>query len=70
MGDLLVVQYFVDCVKDYMIENKCKPDLVIIPSSPFNLSGWGRDLTGRVYLDIERETGVPVQLLHCTTIYD
>ena len=70
MGDLLVVQDLIDCVKDYTIQDGCKPDLVIIPSSPFNLSGWGRDLTGRVYLDIERETGVPVQLLHCTTIYD
>ncbi len=70
MGDLLVVQDFIDHIKNYIIKKGYKPDLVIIPSSPFNLSGWGRDLTGRVYLDIERETGVPVELLPCATIYD
>jgi len=70
MGDLLVVQDFIDCIRDYVSQKRAKPDLVIIPSSPFNLSGWGRDLTGRVYLDIERETGVPVELLHCATIYE
>jgi len=69
MGDLLVVQDFIDCVKDCVTQGGSKPDLVVIPSSPFGLSGWGRDLTGRVYLDIERETGVPVELLHCATIY-
>jgi len=70
MGDLLVVQDFIDCIRNYVLQKGCKPDLVIIPSSPFDLSGWGRDLTGRVYLDIERETGIPVELLHCATIYD
>ena len=70
MGDLLVVQDFIDCIKEYIIEEGSKPDLVVIPSSPFNLGGWGRDLRGRVYLDIERETGVPVEILSCATIYD
>jgi hypothetical protein len=70
MGDLLVVQDFIDCIRNYVSQKRDKPDLAIIPSSPFNLSGWGRDLTGRVYLDIERETGVPIELLHCATIYE
>lgn len=70
MGDLLVVQDFIDHIKNYIMRKTYKPDLVVIPSSPFNLSGWGRDLTGRLYLDIEKETGVPVELLPCTTIYD
>ncbi len=70
MGDLLVVQDYIDYIKDYKRSSGINPDLVIIPSSPFNLSGWGRDLTGRVYLDIERVTGVPVELLECETIYD
>jgi hypothetical protein len=70
MGDLLVVQDFIDCINDYITRKGDKPDLVVIPSSPFNLSGWGRDLTGRVYLDIERETRVPVEILPCATIYD
>lgn len=70
MGDLLVVQDFIDCIKEYIIKKGHKPDLVVIPSSPFNLSGWGRDLSGRVYLDIERGVGVSVELLPCATIYD
>lgn len=69
MGDLLLVQDFIDCIKQYITKKGYKPDLVVIPSSPFNLSGWGRDLAGRVYLDIEREIGAPVELLDCATIF-
>lgn len=69
MGDLLVVQDFIDHIKEYL-SREPKPDLIVIPSSPFALGGWKRDLTGRVYLDIEREVGIPVALLECETIYD
>lgn len=70
MGDLLMVQDFIDAIKDYLKSGTGRPDLVVIPSSPFNLGGWGRDLTGRCYLEIERAAGVPVALLQCSTIYD
>ncbi len=70
MGDLLTVHDFIRCIDDYLKSGKEKPDLVVIPSSPFNLSAWGRDLTGRCYLDIERAAGLPVALLPCDTIYD
>lgn len=70
MGDLLVVEDFIMYIKEYISFRGKKPELVVIPSSPFNLSGWGRDLTGRCYLDIEREVGFPVRLLECETIYD
>ena len=53
-----------------MEKEEVEPDLVVIPSSPFHLSGWGRDLTGRVYLDIERSTGIPVALVECEPIFD
>jgi len=69
MGDLLVVQDFIDCIKQYLLSHS-EPDLIVIPSSPFALGDWKRDLTGRVYLDIEREVGIPVRLLDCDTIYD
>ncbi len=69
MGDLLVVQDFIDCIEQYLLGNS-EPDLIVIPSSPFALGNWKRDLTGRVYLDIEREVGIPVRLLDCDTIYD
>jgi len=70
MGDLLVVQDFIDFIEEYLDKNRVRPDLIVIPSSPFNLGQWGRDLTGRVYLDIERKVGIPVELLECATIYD
>jgi len=70
MGDLLVVQDYIDYINEYKKSDNVKPDLVVIPSSPFNLSGWGKDLTGRVYLNIERQTGIDVELLDCFTIYD
>jgi hypothetical protein len=34
------------------------------------MSGWGRDLSGRVYKDIERLTGIPVGLIECDPIFD
>jgi hypothetical protein len=70
MGDLMVVEDFIEAVEAFIKEDGVRPDLVVIPSSPFHLSGWGRDLTGRVYLDIERHTKVPVALVECEPIFD
>lgn len=70
LGDLLVVQDFIDHLREWTEKKGFKPDLAVIPSSPFHLSGWGRDLTGRVYLDIARETGIRVELLECRTMMD
>lgn len=62
VGDLLVVDDFIEC-----INNQKRPiDLVIIPSTPFGR--WGRDISGKTYKEIERETGIPVELLRCKTI--
>ncbi|MBI2864282.1 MAG: radical SAM protein [Chloroflexi bacterium] len=70
MGDLLVVEDFVACVEEYLAAGNPRPELVVIPSSPFNLGRFKRDLTGRVYLDVERQLGIPVALLDCETIFD
>jgi hypothetical protein len=70
MGDLLMVEDFIEAVKDFLKEGRLSPDLIVIPSSPFHLSGWGRDLSGRVYKDIERTTGIPVGLIECDPIFD
>jgi uncharacterized Fe-S cluster-containing radical SAM superfamily protein len=70
MGDLLVVDDFIAAIKDFLDEELGVPDLVIIPSSPFRLGGWGRDLTGKVYKEIERCTGIPVSLIECDPIFD
>jgi hypothetical protein len=69
MGDLLVVQDFIGAIQEYL-QHEMPPDLVVIPSSPFALGGWGRDLTGRVYTDIARAVHLPVALLNCEPIYD
>lgn len=70
LGDLLVVQDFIDHLREWRRSGEPEPDLVVIPSSPFHLSGWVRDLTGRVYLDIARETGMRVELLECEPAMD
>lgn len=70
MGDLLVVQDFIDFIKEYLEANESRPDLIVIPSSPFSLGQWRRDLTGRSYLEIERAVKVPVELLECAPIYE
>jgi hypothetical protein len=69
MGDLLVVQDFIEAIREYFRKNP-PPDLVVIPSSPFSLGQWRRDLEGRVFSEIERSVGLPVALLDCEPIYD
>lgn len=69
MGDLLVVQDFIDTIREYL-KNNPSPDLIVIPSSPFSLGQWRRDLEGRVYADIERTVGLPVALLDIEPIWD
>ena len=69
LGDLLVVQDFIDGIREYLRKNP-PPDLVVIPSSPFSLGQWRRDLEGRVFTEIERSVGLPVALLGCEPIYD
>ncbi|MCP4755721.1 MAG: radical SAM protein [Proteobacteria bacterium] len=70
MGDLLVVSDFIEAVEAFIDETKIRPDLVLVPSSPFDISGWSRDLAGSCYLEIERSTGVPVALVECDPIFD
>ena len=69
MGDLLVVQDFIEAIRKYLRKNP-PPDLVVIPSSPFSLGQWRRDLEGRAFVEIERSAGLPVALLDCEPIYD
>lgn len=59
MGDLLTAQDVVDHIRQ-MPKNK-RPDLIILPSSPF--AGNGIDLAGHGYKQIEYRLGIPVRLL-------
>jgi hypothetical protein len=68
VGDLLVVQDFIDAVRAFLDEGGRPVDLVLIPASPFASSPWGRDLTGRPWQEIERAVGVPVDLIPCPNI--
>jgi hypothetical protein len=69
MGDLLVVEDFIGAIKEYLAKNS-PPDLIVVPSSPFSLGQWRRDLEGKVYTEIQRAVGLPVALLDCEPIYD
>jgi hypothetical protein len=70
LGDLLIVDDLVQCIDKYIEARGKKPDLVVVPSSPFSLGGWGRDLTGRPFKEIERVTGVRTRTLCSKPIYD
>jgi uncharacterized Fe-S cluster-containing radical SAM superfamily protein len=63
-GDLLIVEDFIECIKQNL--KIVKPDLIILPASPF--SKWGRDLIGQVNLDVEREVGIPVEFIYNSSI--
>lgn len=68
IGDLMVVEDFVTAIREYVEESGKHPDLVLLPASPFASSPWMRDLTGRPWTDIERLTGLKVDLIPCSTI--
>lgn len=67
IGDLLVVEDFIEAIEDYGRTDD-RVDLVLIPSSAFASSPWGRDLTGQPWQEIERRTGVAVELIPCANI--
>jgi len=65
IGDLHVVQDYIDHLNLLKGLGYC-PDLAIIPSS--FACEWGFDLLGRSYTEIERRTGIPVELLEVRRI--
>lgn len=67
VGDLLVVDDFVAAIQEF-IRNEGVPDLVLVPSSPFASSPWMRDLNGIPWIDIERRTGIKVEVVECNAI--
>jgi wyosine [tRNA(Phe)-imidazoG37] synthetase (radical SAM superfamily) len=60
IGDIHVVQDYIDQIMMLKL-NDYIPDLIIIPSSFVN--EWGFDVLGNSYLEIERHTGIRVELL-------
>ena len=60
VGDINVSQDYIEHLQSLQ-ECGYRPDLVIIPRSFVN--PWGFDVAGKSYTDIERHTGIPVELL-------
>jgi len=67
IGDLLIVNDFIFAIRSWLKGHKKKPDLILIPNSPF--SAWGRDLIGANKLKIEREIGIPVEFIYNSPIF-
>jgi pyruvate-formate lyase-activating enzyme len=65
LGDLLVVDDYVQFIDEFRARVGEPIDLVIIPSSPFSRGEWLRDLRGVPFTEIERRTGLKVELIHC-----
>jgi wyosine [tRNA(Phe)-imidazoG37] synthetase (radical SAM superfamily) len=60
IGDLHVVQDYIERIR-FLEARGYRPDLVLIPRS--FVGDWGFDVTGQSWAEIERRTGVPVDLL-------
>lgn len=67
VGDLLVVSDFIEAIRSFLAEG-FRPDLVLIPASPFSSSPWGRDLTGVPWHEIGHATHLAVRLIPCATL--
>lgn len=63
LGDLLVVDDYVAFLEEYVERTDREIDLVLIPSSPFSLGGWQRDLAGKPWTDVQRRVGLNVELI-------
>jgi hypothetical protein len=55
LGDLLVVEDFARLI-ERELGRRPRPDLIVVPSSPF--SRWGRDLRGHSRMELVRRFGV------------
>ena len=66
IGDLWTTRDLIDGARHWIEGFGARPDVLIIPSS--FLSGGGRDLLGRCYMEIERALDLEVRLLPCLRI--
>jgi len=66
LNDLHVVEDYISSTRNFIKENNIKPDLIVIPVT--FIVCYGFDLRGTSYKKIERELGIPVELLRCKLI--
>ncbi|MCF0162750.1 MAG: DUF512 domain-containing protein [Fusobacterium necrophorum] len=61
ISDLMTVDDYKKTIENFINHQKLIPDLVIIPSSAFNL--WRKDLKGKSIFNLEYELGIKIELL-------
>ena len=66
IGDLWTTHDLIEQTMSWIERQGVRPDVVIVPSS--FLSGGGRDLLGRCYLEVERALDIELRLLPCHRI--
>jgi len=66
IGDLWTVQDVIEQAREWTARQGEGPDVIVLPAT--FLSGGGRDLVGRPYLEAERALEVEVRLLPCRRI--
>lgn len=67
IGDLFTVEDMVDSVHKWIKRKGIRPDLVIVPSTPFTL--WKKDIAGDSLLNLERKVKIPVKILRTNRIW-
>jgi hypothetical protein len=59
LGDLLTVGDFRSSIHE-LVRKGLSPDLIVVPTSAFNVGGWWRDLRGVPFAHIQHATSIPV----------
>jgi uncharacterized Fe-S cluster-containing radical SAM superfamily protein len=66
IGDLWTVHDLIEQTRAWIGHHGVRPDVIVVPGS--FLSGGGRDLLGRCYLEVERALDIELRLLRCRRI--
>ena len=61
ISDLMTVDDYIKTIREHIKNTKKKPDLIIIPSSAFNV--WKKDLKGESIFRLEYQLGIKIEIL-------
>jgi hypothetical protein len=62
MGDMLVLDDFLEFIEGYVRDNGA-PDLILLPSGPFNHGGWVRDMKGQPFDLLRYFFKIPIEMV-------
>jgi hypothetical protein len=62
MGDMLVLDDFLEFIEGYARDNGA-PDLILLPSGPFNHGGWSRDMKGQPFELLRHFVESPIEMI-------